>query len=159
MRWNLCLVEVARCFTITSMLLFPPYAVELTYISNRDQTCKHCRGGCSWWWMGLLLALTGDEGKRMGLGPWNCCSLVLLPVYCRRQKPPFNHSALCFSLSPAAKNIFTLRQEKMNSCLQDLYCALCYTIATQWDAQVETALMIDKSWELFKFFLLFNDYQ
>lgn len=30
--------------------------------------------------------------------------------------------------------------------------ALCYMIATQWDVQVETALMIDKSWELFKFF-------
>lgn len=70
----------------------------------------------------------GPEVKWGGSGwasvPEIVAVLLLLPVYCKRQKPPFNPSASCFSLSPVAKNIFTLHPEKMNSCLQDLYSLL-----------------------------------
>lgn len=61
-----------------------------------------------------------DEPRTLKL-PLPCIATCLL----QDAEPPFSHSASWFSLSPAAKNIFTLHQEKMNSCLQDLYSLLC----------------------------------
>lgn len=69
-----------------SFLPLPPrYAIELTYISNRDQTCKHYQGGCS---CCRLLSVGGDGWgcywplQEMRGSRWALVPEIAAPLYC-----------------------------------------------------------------------------
>lgn len=103
--------------------LFSPYAIELTCISNRDQICKHCQAGCNCCQVLEVIddVVTGPYSR----SGWALVLPIAAPWYCYLFTAKNRASFQPFCLSPAAKNIFTLHQEKMNSCLQDLYSLLC----------------------------------